>query len=195
MDVGILIIDVPIPCCWWLHALARRPPRKARPFVLISLSWWCVGETSDRKDIGRRAHRASAAPAAQNATHAIGRRGRRRGLRREAPRAPRRRCCLRPRPRAKRAVDQAPGGKTFFRRVGMNARWRLAVSVGGFWLCSGRPDHKNPFLFSPGASGLVVFLSLTSCTIFGTVLKSTRQQPGFGLPGLACHAKSKSVEF
>ena len=74
-------------------------------------------------------------------------------------------------------------------------RWPRScrVSVGGFWLCSGRPDQQIFFVFL-GASGLV-FLSLASCTIFGTVLKSARQQPEFGLSGLACHAKSKSVEF
>jgi hypothetical protein len=46
-------------------------------------------------------------------------------------------------PRAPLSRSEAPAAERFFRRVGMNARWRLAVSVGGFWLCSGRPDHKK----------------------------------------------------
>ena len=45
------------------------------------------------------------------------------------------------RPRAKGAVGCPPCEKTvIFRRVGMSEQWRLAVSVGGFWLCSGRLD-------------------------------------------------------
>ena len=88
------------------------------------------------------------------------------------------------------AVQQAEG--LLVRRVGMKTQWRLAVSVGGFWLYSGRPDQKNLF---PGASGLA-FLSLASSPILGTELKSARQQPEFGLSlGLVCHAKSKSIDF
>ena len=65
------------------------------------------------------------------------------------------------RPRAKGAVDCPPCEKTaIFRRVGMSEQWRLAVSVGGFWLCSGRLDKKNPKIKS-GASGLA-FLSVAS---------------------------------
>ena len=39
------------------------------------------------------------------------------------------------------------------------------------------------------------FLPLASYLISGTVLKSERQQPEFGLSGFAFNAKSKSVEF
>ena len=39
------------------------------------------------------------------------------------------------------------------------------------------------------------FLSLTSYVIFGTAHSWPIQQPEFGLSGLACHAKPKSVEF
>ena len=35
------------------------------------------------------------------------------------------------------------GEMAIFRRVGMSAQWRLAVSVGGFWLYSGRLDQKQ----------------------------------------------------
>ena len=59
-------------------------------------------------------------------------------------------------------------------------------------LRSTRPPQKSRN-FS-GAFGLA-FLPLAPYLIFGTVLKSARQQPEFGLSGLACHAKSKSVEF
>ena len=63
------------------------------------------------------------------------------------------------RPRAKGAVDCPPCGKTaIFRRVGMSEQWRLAVSVGGFWLCSGRLNKTKT---KSGASGLA-FLSMTS---------------------------------
>ena len=69
----------------------------------------------------------------------------------------------------------------------------MVVSVGGLWLCSGRLDEKKTFfLLASGVPGLV-FLSLASYLILGTVLKSARQQPEFGLSGLACHAKSKSA--
>jgi len=65
----------------------------------------------------------------------------------------------------------------------MNAQWRLAVSVGGFWLCSGRLDKKNSnfFFFSwhVGAG----FLSLTSHVIFGTAHSWPIQQQEFGLSG------------
>ena len=49
----------------------------------------------------------------------------------------------------------------------MNAQWRLAVSVGGFWLCSGRLNKKKSpqkFSWHVGAG----FLSLTSHVILGT---------------------------
>jgi len=50
----------------------------------------------------------------------------------------------------------------------MSAKRRLAVSVGGLWLCSGRLDQKK-IKKNPGASGLV-FLSLTSGLVFLTFL-------------------------
>ena len=57
-------------------------------------------------------------------------------------------CGTEDRPRAKGGGIPPPCGETaIFRRVGMSAQWRLAVSVGGFWLCS---TKKNLFL-----SGLV----------------------------------------
>ena len=66
------------------------------------------------------------------------------------------------------------------------------MSVCGSWLCFGRLDPpKKPRSIS-GAFGLV-FLPLASYLFFGTVLKSARQQPEFGLSGFACHAKSKSA--
>ena len=81
-----------------------------------------------------------------------------------------------------------------FRRVGIKARWCFAVSVCGSWLCFGRLDPKKIQKLFSGAFGLV-FLPLAPYLILGTVLKSARQQPEFGLSGFAFNAKSKSVEF
>jgi len=50
----------------------------------------------------------------------------------------------------------------------MSEQWRLAVSVGGFWLCSGRLDQKK-IPKKSGASGLA-FLSVTSHLILGNAL-------------------------
>ena len=61
-------------------------------------------------------------------------------------------------------------------------------------MCFGRLDPpKNPdFFFWRVWAG---FLPLASYLISGTVLKSERQQPEFGLSGFAFNAKSKSAEF
>ena len=78
--------------------------------------------------------------------------------------------CRHDRPRAKGAVDCPPCGKTaIFRRVGMSEQWRLAVSVVGFWLCSGRLDQNKIPKNKSGASGLA-FLSVTSHLILGNAL-------------------------
>ena len=49
----------------------------------------------------------------------------------------------------------------------MNAQWRFAVSVGGFWLCSGRLDKKNSKIFFSWHVG-AGFLSVTSGLVFVT---------------------------
>ena len=59
-------------------------------------------------------------------------------------------------------------------------------------LRSTRPPKKSRFFFWRVWAG---FLPLASYLISGTVLKSERQQPEFGLSGFAFNAKSKSVEF
>ena len=51
----------------------------------------------------------------------------------------------------------------------MSAQWRLAVSVGGFWLCSGRLDQKKSKKKSGAYPGLA-FLSVTSGLVFVTFL-------------------------
>ena len=77
------------------------------------------------------------------------------------------------RPRAKGAVGCPPCEKTvIFRRVGMSEQWRLAVSVGGFWLCSGRLDPwrlDQKKTKKSGPSGLA-FLSVTSHLFLGNAL-------------------------
>ena len=79
-------------------------------------------------------------------------------------------------------MTEPPAEKmAIFWRVGMSAKRQLAVSVGGFWLCSGQLDHtKNQKIF-PGVSGLV-FLSLMSYLILGNVLCFARNTTaGVGL--------------
>jgi hypothetical protein len=51
----------------------------------------------------------------------------------------------------------------------MSEQWRLAVSVVGFWLCSGRLDQNKIPKNKSGASGLA-FLSVTSHLILGNAL-------------------------
>ena len=90
------------------------------------------------------------------------------------------------------------GKKAIFRRVGIKAHWFFAVSVCGSWLYFGRLDRPQKiqnlpeFFFKRVWAG---FLPLASYLFLVLCFKSAGLQPEFGLSGLACHAKSKSVEF
>ena len=80
-----------------------------------------------------------------------------------------------------------------FRRVGIKAHWRFAVSVGGSWLCFGRLDQKKSRIFFWRV--WAGFLSPTSHVIFGTAHSWPIQQPAFGLSGLVLNTKPKSGLF